>query len=247
MVRIVGHMVVRNELHRYLPRTLDWLSREITSEIAVYDDQSDDGTWEFLESSGLAAVARRRDDVPSFQETESSVRRAAWEFMERAVQPQAGDWILALDADEFLVADQPGQLIEQINHAIEACLAEGFRAINLTVREVFGYDGSTPLIRTDQYWDQIRACRLVQWDHGGQFLPVPEGGGSVPNNWQNWRFYATGLSLLHYGYAREQDRQAKFDRYRTSPFGGHNPTHIASILRPGRLVPWTGQTPFSGP
>lgn len=243
MTRIVGHMVVRNELQRYLPDTLGWLQKEITPEVVVYDDQSDDGTFEFLEASSVTAIARRPDNVPSFAENESGFRRAAWEFLESAVRPKIGDWILVIDADEFLVLDHRGQLLDRIETTIDACLASGYRAVNFTVREVFGIDGISPMIRKDQYWDRIRACRLVRWGPDAQFLPVPEGGGSVPNNWQNWRFYAEDLSLLHYGYAREQDRQAKFDRYRTSPFGGHNPTHIASILRPGKLVPWTGQRP----
>lgn len=239
MTRIIGHMVTRNEYGRYLQQSLLWLMERV-DEVVVYDDQSDDGTLEYLRATGVA-VARRPDEVPSFLEDESRFRQAAWRFLESTAWPGGADWILSVDADEFLVTDDAAETVnDALNQAIACAQAESCLAVNFNVREVFGYDRCTPLVRKDAYWGGITACRLVRWRQGATFTPCPEGGGSVPTSWMDWRHMASNLSLLHLGYARAGDRQSKHDRY---VGGRHNPTHIASILRPGVLAPWAGMQP----
>lgn len=240
MRRIIGHMVTRNELDRYLNQTLAWLQDELVDDVVVYDDQSDDGTWEYLEAQDVQA-ARRPDHVPSFLDDESRFRHAAWQAMEAAAHPIEGDWILCVDADEFLVTEDGERVADELDDTLSHCRSAGRLAVNFNVREVFGFDDDTFLVRKDAYWGGITACRLVRWRPGATFEACPQGGGSVPNAWSDWRFIARNLSLLHLGYARVEDRQTKYDRYIGGR--GHNPTHIASILRPGRLVAWTGTEP----
>jgi glycosyltransferase involved in cell wall biosynthesis len=238
--RILGHMVTHNELGRYLPATLDWLV-DICDTVVAYDDGSTDGTVDFLRASPVH-LGCRPADAPSFSRDESALRAAAWKHLERVAQPQSTDWVLCIDADEFLVADDPASdLNEEITDAVEEASRAGAQSISFEVAEVFDTSGPQPMVRTDGYWGEISACRLVRWRDKGRFDPRREGGGSVPSSWISWRHMATRLHLLHLGYATPEDRKARFMRY--SAGAGHNPRHITSILQPPSLVPWTGMTP----
>jgi glycosyltransferase involved in cell wall biosynthesis len=240
MARIIGHMVTRNERNRYLADTLNYLHL-LVDDVVAYDDQSDDGTLEYLRSTNISCV-RRPDDIPPFAHNESRFREAAWRYMERAVHPEEGDWILCIDADEALVpiGTYTGWVQGQIDHA----LAHASRAVRFKVEEIFGYDeDGWPLVRKDGYWAQIHACRLVEWRHGGYFELCHEGGGSVPNAWTRPSVDSADMAILHYGYARADDRETKHERYSMS--SGHNPQHVASILQPGRLQRWAGMDPIA--
>lgn len=234
MTRIIGHMVTRNEYGRYLTGTLPALA-EHCDEVVVYDDQSDDGTLELARSTPRVHVRRRPDTVMSFADNESVFRQEAWWAMENLAHPEYGDWILCLDADEFLIINGPDDLHRILIDSLQQSLA-------LPVDEVFGYDAEhRPLIRLDGYWGQITAARLVRWKPCGVFEGRIEGGGSVPSAWGRRTDPAEDLRILHLGYAEPADRSNKYERYRTT--AGHNPTHVASIKGPSYLQPWIGQVP----
>lgn len=231
--RIIGHMVTRNELDRYLRATIQWL-REITDAQFVYDDRSTDETAEYLDRQRIPFIVRP-EEAPSFAEDESALRAAAWIAMEDVHQPNETDWILCVDADEFVVAIPPAETREVLTDTIERHTQT--RAVTLPVKEVFAFkEDNTPLVRTDGYWGSIQACRLVQWRPDGQFPPRIEGGGSVPTAWTAGATINEDLVIMHLGYVRPEDRKAKHARY--SHTGGHNPRHVASILELPSLTPW---------
>jgi hypothetical protein len=87
-MRIIGHMVIRNELGRSITTTLPCLKEICNGAVAVYDDQSTDGTDIYVKSLDIAC-ARREDVIPAFREHESHFRWAAWRFME---QTQAAEF-----------------------------------------------------------------------------------------------------------------------------------------------------------
>lgn len=238
-LRLTGHMVVRNEMDRYLPETLAWLAELTDGRVLVYDDQSTDGTAAYVSGERLP-LAVRPDDVPSFADDESACRQAGWQALERAFLFTAEDWILAVDADEFLVTPDARHGLEDVRQSL-ARAATADSAVIFPVAEVFDETEDGPLVRTDGYWSNITATRLAKWRPDGVFHPRREGGGSIPSNWPRPTAIDPGLTLLHYGYARPEDRNAKAMRYRSS--SGHNPVHIDSITRPPRLVKWNGMTP----
>lgn len=241
---LIGHMVVRNEMGRYLPDTLAWLAELADGRLLVYDDQSTDGTAGYVSSEMRLPLAIRSDDTPSFSEDESAFREAAWRVLEQAYWPTTDDWILSIDADEFLVTNHPGGTSVHVSELI-ADATDNATAVTFPVAEVFGEsDEKWPLLRTDGYWDRIQACRLVKWRPGGTFHPRREGGGSVPSAWPKPNTTNQDLSILHYGYTTPEDRAAKHLRYRYG--AGHNPVHIASIQRQPRLTKWTGMAPPFG-
>lgn len=230
-------MPMKNEMSRWLAKMLTWHSWAFDA-IAIYDDQSDDGSAQLARSFGNVRV--RPDDVPSFLEHEGRFRQAAWDWFEESCNPSEGDWVLLADADEFLVAKG------EITTAMYASTIEASQAnsVMIEIPEVFqiGLDG-TPMVRTDGFWGGIAQPRLVRYLPNGTYRDTKMACGAVP-------VYAThnpstvdcGLRLLHYGYAVQADREAKYARYTAHPVG-HNPTHVASIMQRGVLSTWRGRHP----
>lgn len=227
--RIIGHMVTRNELGRYLPETYEWLAHITGNQPVVYDDGSTDGTVDYLRGHD-ARLKIRDDDDPSFEESESRFRQNAWNFLERAVEPRDGDWILCVDADEFIVSTNEKLITPD---ALYRCavdgLVSGIVAYSTPVEEVFGIDpDGNPLIRTDGWWSTITATRFVRWFPAGRFDDRQEGGGSVPGIYLSRAVRTERLTFVHLGYARATDRIEKYRRHAAA--GGHNPTHVESIM-----------------
>ena len=243
-MRLLGHMVTRNEMGRWLTSTLPWLTELCHGNVAVYDDQSDDDVESFVYDLGIPFM-RRTDGVPSFSENEGTFRWSGWTYMERALRPRPGDWVLVVDADELLVTNLAGNGLDEVRllllDAIGEAEAANKRSISFEVAEVFGFDDmGWPLVRTDGYWGGITACRLTRWEPGGVFSPVKEGGGSIPSGWPRATEMHEHLELLHLGYARPEDRVAKHGRYQN---GNHNPRHVESILASPDLSYWVGMRP----
>lgn len=221
-MRIYSYLVTKNEAGRYLKRALtsilDW-----TDGLVVYDDQSTDDTLEVVSDIGGISTIVRPDDVPSFLENEGKFREAAWRAMEEVLEPQDGDWILTLDADEFLIAN-----LADLRNELATATERGIQALWCHVHECWAVDGEDLMVRTDGYWGSITALRACVWQPDGDFADRTMGGGSVPSY---ARHVATAKSfeILHLGYLRQEDREAKYQRYRQKP--GHNPRHIESILK----------------
>jgi Glycosyl transferase family 2 len=231
-MRIFGHMVTRNEADRYLTPAVRWL-QSLTDGQFIYDDRSTDTTTEVLDHLGVA-YAVRPEDVLSFAEDESALRAEAWRAMEARCGPEPGDWILCVDADEFVTAPRPGRTRGTLETAAQQSIDIG--SVTFAVNEIFGFDhDGTPLARIDGYWGMITACRFVRWRPDGRFAPRIEGGGSVPTDWAtaNIRY---DLELMHFGYACAEDRTTKHARYSAS--GHHNRRHIESILTTPTLERW---------
>ncbi len=241
-MRLIAHLVVRDEADRYLWDCLQWLTG-FADTVTVFDDRSDDGTADIARRWGCH-VDIRPPDAASFMENESAFREAGWHAMEAAAKPVNDDWIIALDADEFLVAI--GDERETVLNNIDRADIEGLDGLVLPVAEIFGWDSLRllPLQRTDAAWGTITACRMVRWRPDGTFKNRRQGGGSVPT-YVHSRGMTDSLHLAHVGYMDVEDRAAKHAHY--SATRGHSQAHVQSILMPGRLQPWTGKIPWERP
>ena len=209
-------MVTKNEVGRYLENCLKSLKPHVDI-IHIVDDQSEDQTKQIAEQYG-ATVHVRPDHIPSFIEHEAQFRSYAWS----KIPATTGDWILCLDADEFLTGP------------IRSVAKDFIKTFK--VKEVFGFKDQKPVVRMDGQWSQITATRLAPWTQQTEFPNRPMGCGSLPTE---LAVAATELisepQIIHMGYAREQDRNNKYDRYRN--LTGHNPKHIASIVSEPTLRP----------
>lgn len=206
---------MKNEADRYLRESLGSLMHWADHTV-VFDDASTDDSVQIAESLG-AEVYVRSDGDPSFLEHEGEFRQAAWESM----GDRTGDWIISLDADEFLTGDV-------------RALCSG-RTKSFKVTEIFDVINDKPMRRTDGYWDQITAARLCEWTPQSQFVNRKMGCGSLPEAAMARIEHVDFPEITHFGYAREEDRIAKHQRYVGDR--GHNPKHVASILQPGALTP----------
>lgn len=236
-MRILGHMVIKNELDRYLRESLAALC-ETCDAVMVYDDGSDDGTTEYLwELTGRHGLwhDRRAEGRPSFAEDESQFRQDGWRLMGRSLNADETDWVLSLDADELLVGGDVRGLLEAFAEQHPDDIA------SFPVREIFDVRDGRCFMRTDGYWGSIRANRFVRYQAAATFDPRLEGGGSLPSLPKTRTCPADGLEILHFGYARAADREAKYARYAAGR--GHNRSHVQSILRRPTLVEW-GPSPI---
>lgn len=230
---IYSYMVVKNEADRYLDACLQWLV-ELVDGVAVYDDRSTDDTLSIALDNG-ACVDVRSLDVPSFTTHEGRFRQAAWNFMERTFSPCEDDWILTVDADEFLVGVQ-----DEVSE-LQALTSSTASAIEFQIPEVFklGDDGQ-PYVRTDGFWRSITGRRLFRWQPDGLIADRPMASGSAPTYVATApAIRSTSMFLLHYGYATAEDQLFKYRRYSELDHG-HSSKHIESIVKPPRLEAWEG-------
>jgi glycosyltransferase involved in cell wall biosynthesis len=242
--RILGQVVVRNEAGRYLAESLAWQS-EFCDEIHVYDDRSEDDTVAIAEASG-AIVSVRPERMPSFMTHEGKFRQASWKDFQAKCDPSYDDWIFAFDADEFFVSPNETER-SALERLIQMSKIERASSWKLRVDEIFDVAAGTPFKRTDGYWNQISAIRFFKYRSLSQFANRVLGCGSVPTYALQDPADARKMSLgiMHYGYAREEDRQAKYDRYTSVLNNGHSSAHIQSILQLPTLEPVThGRIPL---
>jgi hypothetical protein len=234
-VRLIAHIVTRNEAGRYLAQCLGWLET-FADEINVFDDFSADETVRVCELAG-AHVTQRDATLMSFLEHEGRFRSAAWETLAAIAEP--GDWVFA---DEFLVCDPGIPLRAALEAACRDAELADANAIRIKKHEVFALDDNThaPLIRTDGFWHNVLTERFARWNGDTVFADVPLASGSVPTTATPVMQTST-VSLLHYGYAAAEDRRDRFERYNGRV--GHSPKHVRSILEPPTLKPWTGMHP----
>lgn len=221
MSRLVASMIVRNELDRYLPLAVEHL-RTYCDEIRVLDDNSDDGTFEWLdgEEQFLNGVRVTRNQGPSFYEYESKARQALLEWTMEA-EPE---FVLSIDADEF-VGDP-----EFVLSAVRAK-----RPVStLDMQEVWRANGRLHL-RVDNLW-RARLCPIL-WQAPPRLTwewRIPDrqlACGREPMRVRKTRFKRSGTSVFHFGWANESERMMRAERYMVHDQGRfHQDKHLQSIL-----------------
>lgn len=240
-MRVLGHMVTRNEANRYLERMLSWHAPQLDG-IHVYDDRSTDHTVDVART--WATVDVRPDGAPSFMDNEALFRTHAWQAMCVQLKPEAGDLIIALDADEFLVHNG-GSERPLRDHLLAMSREIGVyrlpgkpaaNAVTFPVTEVWADTGVETYKRVDGFWDQITATRLLA--HRDHVKPnfaarVGLGGGSLPVYAQPHHKVCTRMQIVHVGYLNPEDRQGKYRRYTENT--GHGSRHVKSIIQTPEL------------
>lgn len=222
---VVASLIVRNEINRYLKPCLKAL--EWCDEILVWDDNSDDGTTEWLMDSQYLVLPH---PSLSFKENEGAARQAFLE-VSLAMNP---DWILNIDADEF-VSDGP---------AIKECLEHPQPAVwRLCMSEVWRADEDALFIRQDGGWRPHEAPILWSPSRVGNVRQIPArelASGRVPQGvlQANGRRYGiTGEQIFHFGWTNPEERAARYARYAEQDAGRfHANSHIQSIMWPDSRI-----------
>ncbi len=229
---IYGITVTKNESNRYLDQSLKRLNNIVDTSY-VYDDQSDDYTADIARACG-SVVRVRSDDEESFMEDEALFRSNALRSMVADLGVRKGDWILSVDADEMMYAGEG-----PVRDSLDGLSVQEPDAWRFPIKEVFdiGNMGS-PYVRVDGFWGGINGVRFFRYDGDLSFRHKGLGCGSVPTKYSKTAKDTTGVGLLHFGYARQEDRVVKYARYFGVP--GHSVKHVDSILRPPVLIRWDG-------
>lgn len=223
---IHGLVVAKNEEHRYLEDSLRW-NRSRFDTLTVVDDGSTDNTVEIALTVATRVIAGLN---VTFIDHEGVFRKEAWTRWIEAVSPSTGDWLVSVDADEFVVGDLPGALA-----------GIGGTSASFLIREVWSVNPT--MIRTDGWWGNGRNARCIRAEaavKGGDFMNRSMGSGSIPRV-PGTSPVLVGSEILHFGYTTEADRREKHRRY--SSRKGHSKNHVASILQTPTLEEWTGEHP----
>lgn len=226
--RIIANMIGRNEAPHYLEYVLDRLSTQV-DEIVFTDDASTDNTVDIV-----SKYTNHIQILPEsmFSVHEGQLRQSSWDFLENVTNPSNKDWVLAIDCDEALFETQfkIRDLITSPNHDI----------MNI----MFYHMWNENQFRVDGGWRPHGSTRLFRYQPNGKFADKKLAPGSEPQfvawNFRYFRprfFAQTGLKMKHLSYIKDEDKQAKYDRY-TAIDGGafHSNNHINSIIDPPEKV-----------
>jgi glycosyltransferase involved in cell wall biosynthesis len=227
VTKLIAQMVVRNEADRYLEEVLQHLST-LADEIVITDDASTDNSVEVCRKYTENVY---ENDVSLFSTNESTLRTGAWANL--CNHASEGDVILCIDADEKLFVTR---------HQLD-------ELYGMKKYDVFGitfyHMWNNTHFRVDKAWAPVVSSRMFRFYEGGQFRSSRLACGSEPTYVQRLIgegkfFMQSGLMMQHLGYVRDEDKQAKYDRYMSIDKGEfHARKHLQSILDSSpTLVPW---------
>lgn len=254
-MKLAASVIVRNELDRYLVPFLAHLLAFV-DEVRILDDGSTDGWTDLLLDYNealrpewnldLDRLHVLRADESAFWQDEGAARQRLLDWTLEG-EP---DWILSIDADEF-VSD---------GAALRALIETPPAAVySLAMQEVWQADDDCLCVRQDGGW---RAHPIpILWRVPGSTVLEHDARGE-----RKWRIadrkvapgrepiavrdlarfgsrhvLPSGVDVLHFGWACEADRAARHARYVEHDGGRyHNSAHLASIMAPAGRVKLDG-------
>jgi len=229
-VKLIAQMVGRNEAGRFLPDVLEHM-KSFVDVIVFNDDASTDDTPEIARSAGAHVYLA---DEQRFNVNEGQLRQWAWNNLSK--HAEVGDWILAIDCDEKLWMKSSVKSLDSLLKQPD------YDVISID----FYHMWSETQYRSDKLWAPHPSSRLFKYYLGGRFHDRKLACGSEPlyvRTLINRRRYLrdSGLMMQHLGYVRDEDKQAKWERYMTLDGGDfHAKKHIESIIDPNpTLVDWS--------
>jgi glycosyltransferase involved in cell wall biosynthesis len=223
-VKLVASVIVRNEAGRYLEACLRSLL-EFCDEIRVLDDGSTDGwTREFASPE---IIVRYR---------EQGIRVAGKDFRDHAAArndlaaftlESDATHVLAIDADEFV---DDGAAVRA------ACQQSWAPGVSLVMTEVWEATEDGLCVREDGGWAPRDVMMVWRTDASGARSAIWDLGpatGRTPTGLGHIRTIPSGARALHFGWAAEDERQERFDKYMAADGGRfHARAHLESIMWP---------------
>lgn len=201
-------MIVKNEEHRYLERMLQSASEYIDHAVII-DDGSTDQTISLCREVLSGIPLTLIENKESMFSDEWKIRKLQWQET-IASDP---DWILFLDADEIFEDNAKTALREMITD--KNCDLYLFRLYDMWDEEHY---------REDALWSAHKIYRpfmlRYQKNFNYAFSQARQHCGRMPSNVFELNQQLSNLRLKHYGWAKAEDRLAKYNRYMTlDPLG----------------------------
>lgn len=215
---LIANMVVRNEADRYLIPVLEDLITYVDT-IVITDDQSTDAT---VKIASEYTDCLYQTDEPLFCTNEAALRQQSFDNL--ANHAKEGDWILAIDADEIVWSTE-----RSLHHLILTASKDvmGLEFVNMW---------NPTQYRTDKFWKPMTCTKLFRYRKGGMIRDQKLACGSEPTyvgeEVKRGRWHSNvGLKIQHWGYARDEDKIAKYNRYMEIDGGRyHSGQHLRSIM-----------------
>lgn len=199
--RLLALVAFRDEM-RFLPGLFDNLRGQVDGVVAL-DDQSTDGSREFVEAQpllvDLIAVPPGAQEELEDGRNHRALTEAAWEH--------GADWLLGIDADERVERG----FRRRCERELAAAERAGAAAMWVPFRELWD---APDTVRVDGIWGAKRKACLFCADRGHRFderrvhaiwAPWPPERGDYPT---------ADLRLYHLRMVRPEDRRARVARYR---------------------------------
>lgn len=199
-MKIIGAMLVRNESGRYLAQVLCKM-RRICDKIVVVDDCSEDNTAQICQCYGCKVY---QGNESLWGTNELFRRKQLWDLATK--EADDGDWILVLDADEIIDG------IDLLKGSISQATTQNADCVAFNLYDM--WDESH--YREDLCWDAHTKLSIICIKyHASKEYIWPEltlHCGRFPANSYSV-VLPTGARILHYGWAKPEDRQSKYARY----------------------------------
>ncbi|MGL4736199.1 MAG: glycosyltransferase family 2 protein [Cellulosilyticaceae bacterium] len=194
-------MIVKNEECRYLQRVL-LAAREYIDNAVIIDDGSTDRTAEICKEVLGDKLTTLIVNKESKFADERRLRKQQW----NATIATNPDWIIFLDADEIF-EDRAKEVIREL-----------IRSRDVDIYNFRLYDfWSETHYRQDDLWCAHHTFRpfmmRYQPNYQYQFTETAQHCGRMPSNISGLLGTTSDLRLKHYGWAREEDRIKKYQRY----------------------------------
>jgi hypothetical protein len=223
---ICGMLIGRGESLRWLDRTLR-LAADWADQIVVRLDDDVDHDTEAAVACAEHLPRTIHYGATRFAADESAARNELMATLDDVANE--GDLIVILDADEQVVTSD-GSDPREVLDGLPTTGAWGAEFMH-----VWAPDGN--LIRVDGGWRPHYQARIYRHSAGGRIQPRQLACGAVPEHARH-ATAAPQLRVIHWGYARPEDRQAKHARYMTLDGGRfHSRAHLESILATPTLEP----------
>jgi len=200
MPKLTAMMIVRNEADRYLNRCLQSLT-ELADEIIILDDASSDNTREICRGFHQVKLYCRENSL--FLQDEALLRWELWEHT-AASNPQ---WILAIDADEFLEKKAVRELPYLLKQNYFSAL--GFRLFDCWAgEEYYRMDGLwNPWLRGYSIYI-VRYSPLLSAD----WPSLKFHCGRLPQAYRKLPSLETDLRIKHLGWSNPAEIKTKYQR-----------------------------------
>lgn len=193
-------MIVKNEENRYLKQVLESAVKYI-DEAVIIDDNSEDNTIKICEEILCSIPTLIIKNKKTLFHQEALLRKLQWDETIKT-NPE---WILFLDADEIFEEDFENvvtELLQSDNYLFS------FRLYDFWDMNHY---------REDSIWCAHKVYRpfLLKYciDFEYEFSESNQHCGRMPKNVFRLKNALSEYRVKHYGWAKEEDRMKKYNRY----------------------------------
>jgi len=199
--RITLSMIVHNEANRYLRRVLEKAKEYITDAVIIDDASTDNSAevcLEVLKGIPIHLVVNTKSKFSN----EVELRKQQW----NEVIKTNPEWILGIDADQLF----EDRFKDEVKNLINA------KDVDVYLFRLYDFWSDTHY-RDDQYWRAqyfftpflIRYNPQIEY----QWCEQAQHCGHFPKTIYQLRQRNSDLRLKHFGWAKPEDRIAKYERY----------------------------------